>query len=113
MKRWIIGTSLLVFVWYGVVLFFLPRLICDGEVVMPLLVRGSLQSHGSEVCNQHARLGDWHASGALQQMQGLRSQGNRYLVASLPSQGSFPAGVVVYPQHHYIYRHNFVYRLAF
>jgi len=112
MKRWIIGTSLLVFVWYGVVLFLLPG-IGGGEPVLPLLVRGSLQAHCSEICNQHMSFADRRNSLALQRIEILRGLGNRYLVVSFPSQVSFPVGVVVYPQHRYIYRHNFVYRLAF
>lgn len=113
MKRWIIGISIVVFVWYGVVLFLIPRITCCGGPVMPELARGSLQTHGSEVCNQHARLGDRRSSFALQQMEILRGHGNWYLVATLFSQGSVSAAVVVYPQYSHIYRHNFVYRLAF
>ena len=112
MKRWIIGISLFVFVWYGVVLFLLPSL-SDGEVVMPLLVRGSLQAHGSEVCNQQMSFADQRNSLALQRIESLRGLGNRYFVASLPSEGSRTSVVAVYPQHRYIYRHTFVYRLIF
>lgn len=113
MKRWIIGSSLLVVLWYGVALPLLPSIICDSVPVMQVLVGASLQAHGSEVCNQHAQFGDRHASRSLQQIDELRGHGNRYFVTSLPSKGPLPAAVLAYPEHHYIYRNSLVYRLTF
>ena len=67
MKRWGIRVAVVALAWYGVIFLLLPRLIDGGgDPVMPSLIRGSLQTHGSEVCNRHARLGDRHGSWALQ-----------------------------------------------